>query len=68
MEKWSTSLGTSQRNEDKGRGQEQLLEGRRIPSSLVARIEIGKFSVEGLISLSVCGVKKIFLILAFLIL
>ena len=52
--RWDTSLGTARRNEDKGRGQDQLLEGRRTLSRLVDRIGLGKLSVGGLISLSDC--------------
>ena len=60
VEKWGTSQGTAQRNEGKGSGRNPLLEDRRIPSRLVDSMEIGKLSVEGLISLSDCGVQNSF--------
>ena len=49
MGRWDTSLETARRDEDK--------EGRRTLLRLVARIEIGKISIVGLISLSDYGVK-----------
>ena len=41
--RWDTSLGTVRRNEGKGRGQNPLLEDRRMLKGLVDRVEIRKF-------------------------